>query len=173
MPSRNNSIEGKLPFASPHTHFNGLGAEAAATLAMVVGDLALILDDAGRIVDLTANPREFPEAQQWLGRDWLDTVSIESRAKVMEMLANARKGVTQHWRQVNQVTADGEVPVRFVVIRLGEGAAASPSVATCAMPPRSSSACSRRSNRSSGITCACASLRHAIACCSTSRSNRC
>lgn len=121
MPSRNNSIEGKLPFASPRTHFEGIGPDAAATLAMVAGDLALVLDDTGRIVDLTANPREFPDAQQWLGREWLDTVSVESRAKVMEMLANARKGVTQHWRQVNQLTSEGEIPLRFVVVRLGDG----------------------------------------------------
>ncbi|MGV3512841.1 MAG: transcriptional regulator PpsR [Novosphingobium sp.] len=121
MPARNNSIEGKLPFANPHTHFAALGAEVAATLSMVAGDLALVLDEAGRIVDLTANPREFPDVQQWIGREWLDIVSIESRPKVMEMLANSRKGVTQHWRQVNHVTTDGEVPLRFVVVRLGNG----------------------------------------------------
>lgn len=120
MPSRNNSIEGKLPFVSARTHFEVLGPDAAATLAMVAGDLALVLDEAGRIVDVTANPREFPDAQQWIGREWLDTVSVESRAKVMEMLANARKGVTQHWRQVNHITNEGEVPLRFVVVRLGE-----------------------------------------------------
>lgn len=124
MPARNNSIEGKLPFANAHTHFAGLGAEAAATLAMVAGDLALVLDDSGRIVDLTANPREFPDAQQWIGREWLDTVSVESRPKVMEMLASARKGVTQHWRQVNQLTTEGDVPLRFVVVPLGNGSIA-------------------------------------------------
>lgn len=121
MPARNNSIEGKLPFGSADGHFDKLDAGAAAKLAMVAGDIALIIDDNGKIIDLTANPREFPDAKQWLGKEWLDTVSIESRPKVMEMLANARKGVTQHWRQVNQVTSEGDIPVRFVVVSLGQG----------------------------------------------------
>ena len=122
MSSRKNSLEGKVPFASADRHFDTLGAEVAARLAMVAGDLALVIDDAGKIIDLTVNPREFPEATKWLGCNWLDTVSIESKPKVMEMLANARKGVTQHWRQVNQITSDGEVPVRFVVVSIGPGA---------------------------------------------------
>jgi len=122
MSSRKNSLEGKLPFASADRHFDTLGADVAARLAMVAGDLALVIDDAGKIIDLTVNPREFPEATQWLGCNWLDTVSIESKPKVMEMLANARKGVTQHWRQVNHITSDGEVPVRFVVVSIGPGA---------------------------------------------------
>lgn len=122
MSGRKNSIEGKIPFGSPERHFNALGIDAAAKLAMVAGDIALIIDDAGKIIDLTANPQDFPEASQWIGRDWLDTVTVESKPKIMEMLASARKGVTQHWRQVNQVTAEGEVPVRFVLVNIGPSA---------------------------------------------------
>lgn len=119
MPARKNALEGKLPFSSPHQHFEEIDIQAVTRLAMVAGDLVLVIDQVGRIVDLAANPAEFPDARQWLGKDWIDTVSVESKAKVMEMLANARKGVTQHWRQVNQITTDGQVPVRFVVVSIG------------------------------------------------------
>lgn len=121
MPARKSSIEGKQPFAAPEACLDGLSLDVAARLAMVAGDLALVLDDGGRIVDFTADTREFPEAAGWVGREWLDTVSTESKPKVMEMLAHARKGATQHWRHVNQVGPDGEVPLRFVVVSLGQG----------------------------------------------------
>jgi hypothetical protein len=85
MPTRRNSIEGKLPFTAS-AHLAGLGTDDAARLAMVAGDITLVLDAAGRIVDVAANPREFPEAGGWTGREWLDTVTVESRPKVMEML---------------------------------------------------------------------------------------
>ena len=88
---------------------------------MVAGDIALVLDDAGRIVDLAADLREFAGAEQWIGRDWLAIVSSESQTKVMEMLANARKGVTQHWRQINQIGPHGDIALRFVVVSLGPG----------------------------------------------------
>jgi len=88
---------------------------------MVAGDIALILDDTGRIIDGSADPREFPEFAQWIGRDWLDTVTVESRPKVMEMLAGARKGQTQPWRQVNQLADGGEIPIRFALVSTGRG----------------------------------------------------
>ncbi len=121
MSSCRNSIEGKLPFTSATRHFAALAGDAAARLAMVSGEIALILDADGRIVDVSADPREFPEAGSWVGREWLDTVTIESRPKVMEMLAGMRKGVTQHWRQVNLLSGEGDIPVRFVTVSLGAG----------------------------------------------------
>lgn len=119
MPTRRNSIEGKLPFTTASPHLAGLDTDDAARLAMVAGDITLVLDAAGRIVDVAANPREFPEACGWTGREWLDTVTVESRPKVMEMLSAMRKGVTQHWRQVNLISGEGDIPVRFVTVSLG------------------------------------------------------
>lgn len=121
MLTRKHGIDGKQPFGSSADLFAELDGDAAARLAMVAGDIALILDETGTIVDGTANPREFPELSEWIGRDWLDTVTVESRPKVMEMLAGARKGQTQAWRQVNQVGADGEIPVRFALVSTGPG----------------------------------------------------
>lgn len=119
MLARKNSIEGKLAFANSEALFARLDVEHAVRLAMVAGDIVLILDETGTISDATAHPEHFPDLSQWIGSDWLATVTADSRTKVMEMLAAARKGQTQHWRQVNHVTADGNIPVRYALIPLG------------------------------------------------------
>lgn len=121
MLTRKHGIDGKTPFGDSAELFADLDGDAAARLAMIAGDIALILDDGGRIVDGTANPRDFPEFADWIGRDWLDTVTVESKPKVMEMLAGARKGQTQAWRQVNQLTSSGDIPVRFALVSTGAG----------------------------------------------------
>ena len=121
MLTRKHGVDGKTPFGDSAELFADLDGDAAARLAMVAGDIALILDDTGRIVDGTANPKDFPSFEQWIGRDWLDTVTPESRPKVMEMLAGARKGQTQAWRQVNQLVEGGEIPIRFALVSTGQG----------------------------------------------------
>jgi transcriptional regulator PpsR len=134
MSNRKNSLEGKSPFLMAARHFagaDGAGQDIAARLAMVAGDLTLILDAGGRVIDVAADPRVFPEAAAWVGRDWLDTVTIESRPKIMEMLAGARKGVTQHWRQVNLLSGEGDMAVRFVTVPLGKDAGGAESGAAC------------------------------------------
>ncbi|MBX7497093.1 transcriptional regulator PpsR [Qipengyuania sp. 6B39] len=120
MLTRKHSIEGRAPFGDSADVLGALDLEAATRLAMVAGDITLIVDDTGRILDASANPDEFPGFGDWVGRDWLDTVTVESKPKIMEMLAGARKHQTQHWRQVNHVGPDGDVPVKYVVVPAGE-----------------------------------------------------
>ncbi len=121
MLNRKHSIDDKEPF-DDSALFEALTAEVAAKLAMVAGDVSLVLDAGGRILDATANSAEFPDFREWIGRDWLDTVTPESRPKVMEMVAGARRGQTQHWRQVNQVTREGDVPVRYALVSIDRSA---------------------------------------------------
>lgn len=121
MLTRKHGIDGKQPFGDSAELFADLDGDAAERLAMLAGDIALILDESGSIVDVSADPREFPEVSDWIGQDWLDTVTVESRPKVMEMLAGARKGQTQAWRQVNQIGGEGEIPVRYALVSIGAG----------------------------------------------------
>ena len=121
MLTRKNSIEGKTAFGDSADVFDSLGAEAAKRMAMVGGDITLVIDDAGKIVDAAANPEEFPDFLDWIGTDWLDTVTTESKSKVMEMLAGARKQQVQHWRQVNHISENGELPVRYAVVPATDG----------------------------------------------------
>jgi transcriptional regulator PpsR len=119
--TRKHSIEGKVPFGDADGVFGAFDAAATGMLAMVAGDVTLVIDGSGVILDATANPDDFPGFAEWIGRDWLDTVTVESRPKIMEMLAGARKGTVQHWRQVTHVTGSGDIPVRYVVIPSKDG----------------------------------------------------
>ena len=121
MLTRKHSIEGKSPFGAAAELFDTLDADAAMKLAMVAGDITLILDDTGTILDAAIDHSEFPGFENWVGTNWLDTVTDESRSKVMEMLAAARRGEVQHWRQVNHPTRDGDVPIRYALLSVNGG----------------------------------------------------
>jgi transcriptional regulator PpsR len=121
MLTRKHSIEGKHPFGRAAELFNSLDADAAMKLAMVAGDVTLVLDDTGTILDAAFDPREFPAFAGWVGTNWIETVTDESRPKIMEMLAAARRGEVQHWRQVNHPSRDGDVPIRYAVLSVNGG----------------------------------------------------
>ncbi len=120
MLTRKHSIEGKRPFGDSVDVFAAFDAATIAKLTMVAGDITLIVDPAGTIVDGTADTQDFPQIASWIGRDWIDTVTVESRPKVMEMLAAARKQQTQHWRQVNHQSPDGDIPVNYVILPVAD-----------------------------------------------------
>lgn len=121
MLTRKNSIENKQPFADFAALFELLDAEAASKLAMIVGDITLVLNDGGTILDGSANPDRYPDFQDWIGQDFADILTVESRPKVLEMFGAARKGVTQHWRQVNHAHATGDIAVQYVLVPLADG----------------------------------------------------
>ncbi|BDW83335.1 transcriptional regulator PpsR [Erythrobacter sp. Dej080120_24] len=121
MLTRKHSIEGKNPFGKAAELFNTLDADSAMKLAMVAGDITLILDDTGTILDAAFDPKDFPGFEGWEGTNWIETVTVESRPKVMEMLAAARRGEVQHWRHVNHPTRDGDVPIRYAVLSVNNG----------------------------------------------------
>jgi len=121
MLTRIHSIEGKETFDKNLGLFGKLDAESAMKLAMVAGDITLVLDEDGTIVDTAFDPQRFSDFEGWTGRNWIDTVTDESRVKVMEMLAAARRGEVQHWRQVNHTVNQGDLAVRYVVITVNGG----------------------------------------------------
>lgn len=117
MLTRKHSIEGKLHFGDFAGIFDDVDPEAAAKLALVAGDISLVLDRDGRILGGSGDPSQFPELESWIGQDWIDTVTAESRAKVMELTASARDGKRpQRWRQVNHPAADADIPVRYAIV---------------------------------------------------------
>ena len=122
MLTRKHSIDGKHPFERAAELFQSLDADAAMKLAMMAGDVSLVLDDTGTILDAAFDPKEFPAFAGWIGSNWIETVTDESRPKIMEMLAAARRGEVQHWRQVNHASREGEVPIRYAVLSVNGGA---------------------------------------------------
>lgn len=106
-----------LPFREAERWLGGLDAGAAALLASAAGDVALVLDPIGTIRDVASNARGLGDLHDWIGRNWADTVTVESQPKIEEMLEDA--GAHQpRWRQVNHQGADQDIPVRYFTLRL-------------------------------------------------------
>jgi transcriptional regulator PpsR len=97
--------------------------QAVAAILTAASDVALVIDGDGIIRDLhlgTEPPLE--EARDWLGREWIETVTVESRRKVEQMLREAREDSSSRRRQVNHAFSSGlELPVQYTAVRMGTG----------------------------------------------------
>ncbi|MDO6416233.1 transcriptional regulator PpsR [Sphingomonas sp. BIUV-7] len=98
-----------------------LSAEVAAPLLAAVGDVTFILTHDGTILDVMAQGDLTNHGfADWVGESWIDTMTIESRTKAAEMLAAVAEPALVRWRQVNHPAAGGDVPVRYMVVKLGD-----------------------------------------------------
>ncbi len=82
-------------------------------------DLSLIVDADGVICG-TAGGGDFADEKigGWLGRRLVDTVTVESRPKVDELLRDAAPGEITRWRQVNHPSPTGtDLPIRYAALR--------------------------------------------------------
>ncbi len=125
-PAKPRSPAAARPPASPPDLHDIDGASLLA-LVRTAGDLALVLDGTGRVLDVLSNDRELHKtlARDWRGRDWADTVSTDSRDKLAELLKDAQAAETAapRWRQVNHPVAGGhDVPVLYAVVRVNDDA---------------------------------------------------
>jgi transcriptional regulator PpsR len=100
-----------------------LGIATTSHIITAATDVALVLDTEGVIRDLAVGDVGAPRATYdvWLDRPWVDTVTVESRSKVEQLLADARAQEVGRPREINQ-RADGapDLPVRFAAVRLGD-----------------------------------------------------
>ncbi|MEO8138470.1 MAG: transcriptional regulator PpsR [Gemmatimonadota bacterium] len=84
-------------------------------------DIVLALDDGGVIRDVRLGQMDHPieESNGWLGLEWAETVSPESRAKIIDMLKEAvTEGVSRR-RQVNHLSAYGnDIPIAYTALRI-------------------------------------------------------
>ena len=99
-----------------------IDGRGASRLIETASDIALVLDDGGTIVDLVVQDPDLPSAtaSQWLGRPWVQTVTVESRQKVEALLRDATAaGGESRWRQVNHPTEDGDdLPLLYAAVRV-------------------------------------------------------
>ncbi len=82
-------------------------------------DLSLIVDADGVIRGATGAD-DFAEEKigGWLGQRLVDTVTVESRPKVDELLRDAGPGAITRWRQVNHPSPTGtDLPIRYTALR--------------------------------------------------------
>jgi transcriptional regulator PpsR len=95
----------------------------AARVISAAADVALVLDPAGVIRDLSFRDVDaWREGNAgWLGRPWVETVAPDSRRKVEELLQDAVVADSVRSREINHRTTSGPtLPVRYSALSLGE-----------------------------------------------------
>jgi len=110
------SLEAMGLFTAPQQSLAGLDAEAAVRLIAATADVALVVDRDGVIRDVAAGSKDMAREglQDWIGRAWVDTVTVESRPKIEALRDAAAKSGPVRWRQVNHPSAYGaDIPVLY------------------------------------------------------------
>lgn len=109
-------------FRAPKRSFGGLDAESAARLIATSSDIAMVLDSKGIIRDIAFGDSGLAGEgyQSWLGRPWVETVTVESRSKIEELIAESETSQPR-WRQVNHPTKAGrDLPIRYTAVKVGD-----------------------------------------------------
>ena len=98
-----------------------LAPELASTFVSVASDIALVIGPDGVIRNVAQGDAPLISgATQWVGRAFADTVSLDTRGKITQMLLDAGANGVSRRREVNLTSAEGsEIPVAFAAIRLG------------------------------------------------------
>jgi transcriptional regulator PpsR len=112
-------------FKSPARWLAGIDADAAALLIAAAADVAVILDKDGIVRDCAfqseALALEFAEHDHWVGKAWRESVTIESRNKIDEMLRDVQSKSPRNGRQVNYPAVRGnDIPILFSVLPVGQ-----------------------------------------------------
>lgn len=101
-----------------------LDAAQAQRLIDAAGDIALVLDGDGTVVDVRAQDPELQKSarRDWRGKPWADSVTVDSREKVADLLAQAQGDRAGAPRQVNHPSRGGpDLPVLYSVVRVAGG----------------------------------------------------
>jgi transcriptional regulator PpsR len=108
-------------------HDDGLKLLASESLASRIvssaTDVALALDRQGKILEVSLGDwiESHPGWKKLAGKQWVDTVSIDSRGKVEQLMGEAHGGQTTRSREINQeVDGLGEVPLRCAGVAIDE-----------------------------------------------------
>lgn len=98
-----------------------LSAEVTSRLIAASSDVAIMLDRNGivRDVSVSAGGMNRDGLEALITRRWVDTVTVECRGKVEEMLSEARENLPGRWREINQRLGDGAIPLRYVAVPAG------------------------------------------------------
>lgn len=94
-----------------------------ATLIETVGDVVLVVEPGGQIVEMWVGNAELKQelGDRWQGLAWVDTVTEGARGKVEEILglSGSPKG-SSSWHDLEHRLEDGsELPMRYGVVSLG------------------------------------------------------
>jgi transcriptional regulator PpsR len=100
-------------------------AQAAVNLVVAAMDIALVIDRHGIIRQASCDDLELCDTRNgkavWIGQPWTDTVTIESRPKIEELLRDAQASAPPRWRQVNHpVLAGADIPIMYSAVKVAE-----------------------------------------------------
>jgi transcriptional regulator PpsR len=116
--------EAGIVFRAPKRTLGDLEAETAARLIAAASDIALVIDAKGVIRDVAFGNDELAKEgfEKWVGQSFIETVTVESRVKIEEMLRDAANAKAPlRWRQVNHTSRKSatDVPVRYAAVQIG------------------------------------------------------
>lgn len=95
--------------------------ELADTFVALSCDIALVIDEAGRISKLAQHDSHPIAPPAWIGVDFAQTVSADSRDKIAQILAEVAASGLARRREVNHPDSiGGPTPVAYSAARLGE-----------------------------------------------------
>ncbi len=98
----------------------GLDYELTGNLLASSNDISLVVDQDGVIQDMGFgdNADFADELAAFRGQAWLDTVTVESRPKIHDLLAVTAETAPSRWRQVNHPVKgeDSDIPVLYRVL---------------------------------------------------------
>jgi transcriptional regulator PpsR len=109
----------QIPFNDPDAMFEGFTQTDIIALAYGAGDFLLAIDENGIVRDIAVNLKDHGFANQWIGKKWADTVTVESRPKIEQLLDPAHP--SKNWRQVNHLHDGDDFPVNYKVIKPANG----------------------------------------------------
>lgn len=97
-----------------------LSKRASAELIASSNDICLVIDEGGVVRDVAINSddSDLKQAGDWIGKLWVDTVTVESRPKIDALMQPASND-NERWRQVNHPGDDNlDLPVMYKSVAL-------------------------------------------------------
>jgi transcriptional regulator PpsR len=113
-----------MHFIRPEDSFGGLDPKTTAALIAAASDIALVVDSQGVIEDLACGSEDLAGEGlvRWVGQAWADTVAIDSREKVKELLDHGDKASPGRSRHVNHISrSGGDIPILYSTIQIDPG----------------------------------------------------
>lgn len=106
-------------FRNSADFFSELDGEAVDAVATASSDIALVISPTGRVVDVSYRDKDYKPwgLDHWIGRPWSDTVTVESREKVEELLLESQTSPLTRTRQLNHGRQGGrDLPVGYRIV---------------------------------------------------------
>jgi transcriptional regulator PpsR len=95
---------------------------AVASILSSAADITVLMTPDGVICDEVIAGAELPRHMfiGWPGKALSETVTVESRSKIEQMLGEAGNGQLPRWRQVNHPAREGrDIPISYSAVRAG------------------------------------------------------